>query len=218
MASVDDFFPYVQPLLSSCPNPLVRSNVLAAAIEFCRRSRVWSVLLPAVTLVQGQAAYALTAPAESRVATVLEVFGPGSGGELRGKGLDEVAQWIPGWRTELGRPWLFVRDAVDEGLQVYPLPDAGTAGQTVTPRVALVPLRTAATVPDFLVERWAEEIGAGALDRLQRMANQPWTNLGEAERNHALFEKGIANARIALEHGRVAGSLAVAPRRFGAMG
>ena len=213
MATLDSFFIYVQPGITSCPNPLVRAAILQSAIAFCEQSQAWSVRLPPVPLVLGQAAYGLTLPDQSQLVEVLNLWGESR--ELKGKSFNEMTLLIPNWRTMVGSPQYFVTDDVTDGIEVYPLPDTGAAGTSLLPRVALKPTVVATVVPDFLLNRFFETIANGALARLRLTPGQPWTDMALGSANQKAFDDACDEARIVALHGRVVGSLSVVPRAFG---
>lgn len=214
MAKIDEFFPYVQPAITACPNPLVRNAIREAAIEFCKKSQAWAVRLPRIAYVEGQSAYALTVPAEAQIVEILNIWGPSW--ELKGKSLNELSVLLPTWQTQKGAPMYFVSDNVDYTLEVFPMPDSGSAGGQMLVRIAYAPTITAATLPDFLLNRYSDAIAYGAKARLMQTKDQPWSDPVMGMKFERMFGAECDDARNEQLHGRVAGSIQVKPRPFGA--
>jgi hypothetical protein len=213
MATPDDFFPYIQPSLTSCPNQIARQAVMSSAIELCEDAQVWTTRAAPVPLVYGQAAYAITPPADARQVAVLNVWDAQT--ELKGKSFNEMTALVPGWQTVVGHPLYFVTDEIDDGFEVYPLPDAGAAGTSLIPRVAWAPSKDATTLPDVLLSRFVDSVAFGALARLMIMPRQPWSDPALAQYYEAKHKVELDSARIEQLHGRVVGSMRVATRAFG---
>lgn len=217
MALPDEFFPYVQPSLTSCPNPIVRQAILQTAIDFCKRSLCWTKRLSTVPLIANKSVYTLSLPGESRLVEVLNVFGTGR--ELDGRSFDVLIVDLPQWATQTGNPIYFVPDTTAASIEVFPKPntDAAIYG-TLTARVALTPTKDAEEVPELLLDLWQDAIAWGSMSRLKLMSNQPWSDpaLGQHYEQKYLVE--CDNARIEHEHGKQRGSYRVQPRPFGRVG
>lgn len=210
--NIDSLFPLLLPQLPECPLDTVRLNVRRACRQFCRGSTAWRVLLDPIAMVENVGKYALTLPDHTTLVLICNVYP--NAGELTGKTLDQLRQVLPDWQNALGRPTYF--NGLDYvSLSVYPKPYAAYAGQFLTPRVALAPSLDVADLPGDLTSRYDETIAAGALEFLYGIAAQPWTNAAMVPTQHGIFAHGIHEARIAIEHERVKGSLHVQPRVFG---
>lgn len=78
-------------------------------------------------------------------------------------------------------------------IALYPIPDiAVTQGLFV--RGVLQPTITATTLDSMLVQQCDRSIAHGALARLLRRNDEPWTNYTEADKQEAKYEIGIGKA------------------------
>lgn len=211
--SIDSLFPLVKPDVGNCPNETVRLAILRAAIEFCERSLVIDIDAAPIVLVADQPNYALTLPADTTLVEVLDLFGPQL--PLNCQSFDDLVLKFPDWQT--AKSSLPTDCAVRGGeLLLVPMPSADTpAGTQLKPRVAVKPTVTATTIPDELVNRYGEAIADGALSRLLKLRNKPWSDPATAKDRNQDFQTAIDKARIDALHGLARGSLRAKPRAFG---
>lgn len=212
MATFDEFFPYVQPSLNSCPNPIVRQAILQTAIDYCKKSLCWTQRLSPVPYIANKSKYVMSLPGDSRLVEVLNVFGPDR--ELDGKSFDELVQIMPAWNTQMGNPIYFVVDPSEPSIELFPKPNADATGRFIV-RVALTPSYDAEELPDVLLSLHQDAITFGTLSRLLITANQPWSNAELGADYRQRYGVECDNARIEYEHGKRHGSISVKPRRFG---
>jgi hypothetical protein len=210
---VKDFTPYVLPDVMGCPAPLLRQAIVAAAQEFCRDTLSWSELQEAIPLVDGVPEYELDIPSQAMVASVRAVWCGVR--RLRPVSMDGISTVLPNWQTATGsEPVLFNMAQTRGTLRVFPSP-ANTTGQALAVLTAFQPTMRATSLPDFLGDMHMEVIASGAKARLMAMSGKAWSNPNLAGVHKGLFTIGMDDARISEEHGRVAGSISVAPRTFG---
>jgi hypothetical protein len=138
--------------------------------------------------------YDLPAPAGARVSRLLgwtmngrdeELVSTDHGERLARSGCGGDAAWSPDLRT------------------LHLTPTQWDAGRAIGVTLALEPIRTAETLPDLL-ERYAEDIGAGALARLKAQTGREWADGAGAAAGRAQFEAAIHRAAmsVAKGHGR----------------
>lgn len=218
MATLDSFFPFIQPAITSCPNPLVRTAILQAAIELCVDAQVWAVRTQ-ILLETSKNTYQIPVPSvlpgDSGLVQVLNIWLGAE--ELTGKSFNDLTGMLPDWQTRLGNPMYFVVDNVSDGLEIYPTPDGSftTVPRSMIVRACFAPTLTAKSVPDFILNRFADAIAFGAKARLLLMTNQPWSDAKLGAYFEDKFKNEVVQARIEQLHARSAGSITVAPRRFG---
>lgn len=212
MASIDSFFPYIQPDITSCPNGLVRNALVMSAIEFCKGSLAWNELQDPIVLVDSVNRYDIDIPNGAQLVGLINLWGPSR--ELTPKTLNEITQVLPNWQTAQGNtPIVYTQPSPTE-VMVFPIP-INSLGASLTPRAAYAPLPTASTLPDILLSRYVDAVAAGAKARLMRMSKQPWSDPASAAAFHQDFLTEIDKARIEVLHEFVQGSLSVVPRKFG---
>jgi hypothetical protein len=69
-------------------------------------------------------------------------------------------------------------------------------------------------LPSFLMDRWLDEICAGAKARLQAMPGKAWSNAQAAQENRRIYEDGVLEAKIFMAHDKVLGNVRVKPVRI----
>lgn len=212
--NIEDFFPYVIPEVTGCPDPLAKMHIISAAAEFCRETLAWTDAQDPIPLVDGVSEYEIECPSQSYALTVRDVTIGGV--RLVPITMGQLPSVLPNWQTAQGNEPRYYNASGTRGyIQVYPIP-AATTGQSMTVRAAFVPSSGASTLPDFLGQRHMEVIASGAKARLLAMLGVAWANPVAGAFHKQLFDAGVLDARIAEMHDRVPGSLQVTPRAFGA--
>jgi len=201
--NLDAFHSLVMPEVIGCPAPVLNTRLLVVAAEFCRETQSWfgSHTIP---LIDGVSDYALTTPTDSRIETVISV-------SVNGWLLTPTADDISHLAAISSEPGYYNALSVYGQISVYPTPINPTSSLLV--KAAYAPTGTATTLPDYL-ERFADVIASGVKGNLMTMPNTDWSNPQLGAFYLQKFSEGIANCRISDAHGRVRGSLRVAPRPF----
>lgn len=209
MAAWKDFLPDLMPYVQDCPDLLGAAAVRNAAIEFCRRTQVWTYDPALITLTPGTATYTPVLPADTQLAAVLQAYV----GEffLPPKSTDELARIFrfSNWTTMEGYPrYITMPDPTT--VRVVPMLDpSSNAPDPLKLRVALMPTKTAATCADFLYGRYSEDLVYGALARIYGAATQPFSNPNMALLFQRRFNHSIYKASSDAQHafGRNAGKV-----------
>jgi len=187
MATLKDFEPYVSLDVSGCPSAVIRQALMLAVEDFCRRSRAWRAECPAGNLQEGVSLYTIVPPTGAAVCSL---------------------EWLEvGGRKQAEGSFVLEAGAVR-------LANLGPAGAAIVAKSILAPLKTAATVPDLLLEH-TEGIASGAKFRLMLQPGKPWSSPELAAYHKRAFEDAIGDAFVRSETGGVIGSLTVKPRAFG---
>jgi hypothetical protein len=126
-------------------------------------------------------------------------------------GIELDATRMPGPSQQLGFPVGFNSGVERGSVSLYPTP--GQTGEIVC-RVTYGPKMSATTLPDFLMDRYAEAIAAGAKARLMLMPGVQWSNPSLAGYYDGVFSSGITSARDEMSTDGAVGSIFVRPRRF----
>ena len=206
MATVRDFFQFVQSDVPKAPAAIMSAAILGAMREFCTKTNVWIRVSDWTTLLAGQAKYGFTPPAGADVCGILRVAYRSDPTlpalDVKPITYDWLQQNRPGWREETGlAPQLYWAEQ-PAIVTLIPYPASTMADQPLSlqAEVTLRPAFTdptqdqgAATVPDFLQTYWGEYIGAGAKVRLMTQPKQPWT--GDPGYFLKKFEDGIARCK-----------------------
>lgn len=215
--ALTEFFPYVQPHVPGCSEPLLEQAIRSACIDFCTRSLVIQTIVPADYTDDVQD-YTVAVPANMTLVRVLGVFlkdawlSPNtienvrSGVALRGDAGDAVA-------LNTTPVTYFQKLPTSTTVSLYPVPhETVTDGLAV--RAAFAPSRNAGVVDTALFEDWVEDIAAGAAARLVTIPNQPFSNPAMAAGYTGVFQRAARAASIQARSGKVAASSRVQPAAF----
>ena len=196
--SYQSFLPEVMPHVQGAPEPQVVNAVRDAAVEFCERSWVWIADTAPIGVTAGTADYAIVSP-DSNAAIAEYLYGYWNNKQVDPIARDVLDKEHCGWKTRTGTtPMKFMaRDAMT-GVTLIPIPSLTVAPGPTTLyfTVALKPLRSQASgVPDWLYEKYLEDIGHGAISRMQMITGQRWSNANAALAHKKLFDDAIGKAR-----------------------
>lgn len=206
-----DFYQYVSPELPGCPDETLRRAIVQSVQVLCRKAHIWRELQDPVPLQDGVRDYQPDAPTGGRIVNVESIHcGPRP---LTPLIRSELSWRLPDWQTATGSSPSFYVGGNDWGsIDVYPMPVSPTESLTI--RAEYEPLITATSLPDFLLQRYQEEISMGVKSRAMVMPGTPWSNVGLGEYWRARFDSATADAAIKMIHERNSGSITVKPRRF----
>jgi len=161
MKDIEELLSRVMEVAPACPEPTAIRHLRDAAIEFCRRTRIWrSSDSWAVTVTDTCEVVAV--PAE---ATLFEITHASvNETDLVPRTLDWLDKNEPGWREHEGPPFWITQSAPGT-LRIVPKPESGETA-TITVEMILVPSQTADRLPDVLIDTYPGVIADGALGRL----------------------------------------------------
>lgn len=176
MAALTDFLDYIMVELPGADIALVKQKVLESCIEFCARTKVYTVTLPAIDVVSGTASYTLDPESGYIISDVMADGVVYNGVMLNPSDPVSLDDVFTDWRTTgSGAPSYYLLSADRTTLTLVETPDASiTGGLVVT--VAEKPTINATTVPDVLLSRYHEAVKCGALGALFAMKRKPWSD------------------------------------------
>ena len=215
MKTLESFLPEILPDVPGCPSDMAIRALRNTIIEFCEKSFIHQVTLDPVTALEGVTDYDLEPPKGYRIQKIMKMW-------YLGKEMDPLAPDdiglpdayrtnIAGYIASKGPPAGYTQKDVDT-FSILPIPDQKYSN-AITMRVALVPLRDATEVEDFLFELWGESIGFGAKARLMLNPGKPYSNAESATYNQARFVSGLNDARQRALRGNVRSDLRVQLRK-----
>ena len=196
-----DWYPYVRPELPGAPTPLLDHYILQAAIHFFEESQVWTESLTAINLVADTGTYTLTVPAVSLGATTTTA----DVSMVKWVWVDEH-QVYPSSQEELGMigdNWTTHTSAfvtnytqlTQDTITLYPIPNyASTGGLKI--KVAVRPGLTSTGVPDWLGQKYVQEIATRVKAEMMGMVNQPWTNAAGEQKYAAAYQSALTKATV----------------------
>lgn len=167
--TLDEFLPYVLPRATGCPDVLAEHNIRLAIIELCRKARMWREYQLPVTTVADQTAYNYLPGADQQIIELLSLT-------LAAEDVNVVEPEIGKDRDKRG----WVSTYAYGGFKKFELRPAQAAGLEVITYCVVAPTIDAQDVPDELT-RYAEEIGQGALSRILKISDKPYTDKAGAK-------------------------------------
>ena len=161
---MDRFVNTVRRDVPGCPNPLIKEEVLSAAIEFCQRSWKYTQDIT-VSVAAGDETVTVTLPAGTGIVGINHTE------------VDDIKDY-----------------QVDYDGVVITLRDKATGAYSMTVNVALKPLPTVTALPDFLFNDYYQAIAAGAKAKLMIMPGKEGTNPEYANLHSEVFQTGVRGA------------------------
>ena len=174
----------VGPMMLDCPIPIASQGILWAAIEFCERTRCW-FNAQTRTVNAGTQHIALTPDDDG---LIMDVDSVRWDGDLLSPVTRQDADQIL-VREPTGAPYAFYRPN-PETLSLAPV---ATSQGTLKLTMYLSPLRTATTLPRMLYDLYWDAIEPGALWRLMKVPNRPWSDPNQAVFHKQEFERLVGS-------------------------
>lgn len=179
--NLSDFLPYVLPHAPGLSSPMAQLNIRLAIIELCRKALIWRAYQTRIIANGLTTSFSYTPVAGQQVVKLLSLT------------FNDVDIRVVD--PELGKRLdnsVFTDAYAYGGFSGFELRPAQT-GDIVTYSV-VAPSLAATTVPDEFA-RYAEDIGRGALWRVQATAGKEYSNKAEAVINKSLWEESIDSAK-----------------------
>lgn len=198
MATYEAFLPHVLPYVPNCLEDQAVVAIRNACIDFCRESHLLQDDITPANAVAGTNTYSLSAPAGYVPAQVLSLY-------YVGRRLDRKSQaeleklYTRDWQSLSGTPKVFTQLKPDTFTVALSPSENVTAA--FTGRLAYMPSRASTTVDDMVLERFLDTVVHGALLRLKRTPDQPYTDPKGVPYCQTEFRKGCAEARAFVSGG-----------------
>lgn len=173
----------VGPMMLDCPIPIASQGILWAAIEFCEKTRAWSNQQKR-TVSAGTQHIALTPEDDGSIIYIDDV-------RWNGDALHPVTRH-ESQDIDNTVPYGYYRPN-PETLSLAP---AANAQGTLTLTMFLAPLRNATSIPRMLYDLYWDAIEAGALWRLMKVPNRPWTDMNQAIFYQGQFERLVGSYSV----------------------
>jgi hypothetical protein len=204
--SLDEFLPRVYLHVPACSDPLARQALVDSCIQFCEKSEVLRQDLDPLTVSANVSSYELTPPEESHTfARILSVVIDGT--PLHGVFEHDVKNLRPS--SEGPKAFHTTRKDNEFRLHLYPTPDKAT---TATVHAVLRPTRAATEVDDELFERWVDAVVDGAIARITRLPDQPYSDINYSNMMMRSADEKTVRASNEAGYGRIRGNTAVKMR------
>lgn len=198
--AITRFLPKIAAIVRECPTGILIGAYADAAREFCNRTHWLRLAITGVT-VADTPQYTLGDDTHHEICGV------------RGVSIREssTAEWKP--LTERAGT-LFDQNAEADVPEFYQYLPHGKIRLSPTPlavydlsiTAVIQPKEGVVSIDDSLVVDWSEAFRHGALYRLLRIQNQPWTDGPESNNQRTLFEEQVNKGKSAVAVGYNAGA------------
>ena len=184
-----DYYPWVKPIVASCPDPIVDRALCDAAIEFCEMTQAF-VENQTFKTKPGVSEY--DTYTDSGLPAMVTAVTMANNRPLHPIYIDALTNaYGNSWQTVTGQPWYFL-GFNEDSLVLYPTPIEVESGvMTLSSR----PKRSATGWDPRLFERYGEIIAHGALGRLLNQTGTPWENRDAGAQRVVAFKQGINKVR-----------------------
>ena len=185
-----EFNPYVVPYVLGAPDPLIVQHVRLAAIDFCRKTACHQATLDPV-LSLGTELITMVPGGGLQIVKVKSVAVDGNDYPL----VDAVGG-LKLVRSESPQDFCFTQD--NQTLQVYPAPAVDIE---VVIDAILAPTMTATSLNDVVANTHMHDIALAAIASLQRVPNQPFTDLNSAAITQAQYQGRVSSIAAKVSRG-----------------
>jgi hypothetical protein len=188
MKEVSDLLPRVMEVAPQCPEPTAVRHLLDAAIEFCRRTRIWRDCdeIP-IDAMHFDVPIAVADDAQIfEISHISVKDGDGVVRDLKPVTMDWLDKNVVAWRDKQGVPE-YVTQVEPDTLRVVPAPEDA---YTLRAELILVPASDAEQLPDVLVDAYGQVIADGALARILALPSD-FANPALAAAHGQAFESAL---------------------------
>lgn len=197
MASYESLVKEILPYVAGCPDSVVESNLRAATIEFCEKTKAYIQDLDPITSISGTYEYDFGQATGTSVHSILWMI-------YDGEDLDPISPRslelnYPDWRDRSTKPQVYLQKTADT-FWVVPVPNSKiTNGIQLS--VALKPTRTTNNISTSFSNDYRDGIIFGALYRLLRIPARDWSDPVAARDYLGLFNEQVAAAELRARSG-----------------
>lgn len=175
MIDIDELFSEVLPHAPNVPEPIAIRYIRETAQHFCEKTRIWREW-DEMEITGDNEGDGITTLQDAQIYRIEEARI-----EVNGAKIDlepQTTSWLddemPGWKfdyDEVEAPPCYITQVKPNQVMVVP-----KAIGTLKVRLVLLPSRKAETLPDFLVDRYAAQIGKGAAGRILLLPRTEFEN------------------------------------------
>lgn len=211
MAALSSFLRFVLPSAPTALELAVERYLVDSAIELCRDTGIWRATLALADVTANNPVVTLTAPADSQITKITDLY-------FDGQHIEPIP---PDSLPKQGDHWFDKTSSLPRGyfstlsgvVTLVPAPEEDRT-DVVRASVELAPSRDAATLPDFLLERFPEVVAMGALKRLAMEPGQAYSDPRKAELYEAMFKTNLRDIRREAQKGQTRSRFRVKARYF----
>jgi hypothetical protein len=209
----DQLLPYLLPEVPGCPDTLAMQTIMRTCNDFCWDSGVWNEIQDPITVQDGINEYDIDTPTGAQIVTIKSIWMINR--ELVPVTMERLQEVIPNWQVAQGSQPAYYNSPQDwSTVRIYPIP-MGANNAQMTIRAIYAPDQFGTYIPQFLIDKFLDEILAGCKARLMQMPGKSWTNPQLAMANQAFYIDSIVKAKVFIAHDKVADSVRVRPVQYG---
>lgn len=202
-----DIAEYVRTEAHGAPDFLIERAIRESAIDFCVKTDAYRLEPENIQIIAGIDEYDLTIPTGTELNHIIDIY-------RNRETLSPVSYTrmleVQGDGSQRGKPKYYAqRD--NTVFYVAPVP---SEKETLKVLYSVKPTSTSSSIPDTIGKEYRETLVHGAVYRLQMMSDQPWSNMGAAQSNKALFDQTSAQIMRQVRYGFGGGALTVKSRAF----
>ena len=195
----EEFLPEVMQFCPDVPEHIAVNAIRNTCIDFCTRTYYWQINVPTISVVQGQANYAIQTPADTKLVGIISAYydtnllipqPPDTLASIYRMGNWQEVQGSPQYYTQIIKPEIV--------LVPYPYEDRA---DVLNVRVAIAPLRDSTEVTSELYENFLDVIANGARSVLYGTPGQPYFDRQSSKDCERVYRAGVSDTRIAMNKG-----------------
>lgn len=210
--SYDVFLPEVLPYVPNCSEPQATNAIRNACIEFCKFTNFLQQDIDPISVQANVSTYDVDVPTNYVLGTILSLYWDGL--YLPRKSQAELEKMFGmNWQTiDTGVPRYFTQ--FDPDTFTTCLTPVENLSGGFTGRLSFYPSRDSSQIDGLIFERFAEDIAAGALARLLRTPNEPYTDMQASMAYMSKFRTAMQNAASYVKGGMAKAPLRVYQKRL----
>lgn len=210
---VNGYLANVAQYARKCPTNTLRHAYVRALREWCQQTQWLRMMIPGATEANVQQYLLGNDPN-------LDIIGIASmQGSIQLSGAqspqtwaitppNDPGAWNPDFQPNMPLQYTYVPEAA---FSLFPIPNKVYQLAVV---VILTPKEDAVNVPQAPLQKYSNDIEAGALEYLFDLPGMPWSSPAMALKYGKLFKDGIANGKAEVQRGYNTGARRARPRAF----
>lgn len=215
IVSVNDYLGNVAQIARKCPTPTLRHAYMRAFREFCQQTQWLKTNVPGVTTAD-VAQYSLGNDPQldivgiyGSISASLPTGAAAAGPSIWSVSASDSSGWNPNVQPEQPTRYCYVPESQ---FALWPTPDQA---YNLNVCVILVPKEGAVNVPQAPLQKYSNDIEAGALEYLLALPGQPWTDKASALMYGKAFRSGISNGKAEAQRNYNTGAQRARARSWG---
>lgn len=212
LVDVNEYLANVAQIARKCPTPTLRHAYMRAFREWCQQTQWLRVNIPGSTVAL-QPQYALGNDPYCDIIGIFAMQGttlpPTMPPQTWPIGPSNPGTWNPNMNPQAPQTYTYVPEAQ---FALYPTPD--TIYDLVVTAI-VTPKEGAVMVPQAPLQKYSNDIEAGALEYLLQLPGMPWTDKVMSVAKGKEFRSGISNGKAEAQRQYNTGAQRATPRPFG---